>query len=80
MVPSQTATILGPVATIDPKERMAEAGARARLAERRGDDALANTEWRRYRLIRDARRNPDELLAEGIELCERAADFAAALR
>jgi hypothetical protein len=61
-------------------ERMAEAGARARLAERDGDDALANAEWRRYRLIKDAARNPDELLAEGIHLCEQAAELAVAAR
>jgi hypothetical protein len=69
-----------PVAEIDSQQRLAEAGARARLAERHGDDALANAEWRRYRLIRDARRDPDELLAEGIELCEHAAEFASAGR
>jgi hypothetical protein len=59
---------------------MAEAGARAKLAERRGDDALANAEWRRFRLIRDAGRDPEELLIEGIELSERAAEFAAAAK
>lgn len=30
-----------------------EAGARARDAEARGDDARTGAEWRRYRLIRD---------------------------
>jgi negative regulator of sigma E activity len=59
---------------------MAEAGVRAKLAERRGNDALAHAEWRRYRLIRDVGRSPDELLAEGIELSERAAEFAAAAK
>jgi hypothetical protein len=59
---------------------MAEAGARAKLAEGRGDDLVANAEWRRYRLIRDAGRDPDELLAEGIALCEWAADLAATFR
>ncbi len=46
-------------------DRLAEAGDRAWAAEARGDDAMAGEEWRRYRLIRDAARNPDELLAEG---------------
>jgi hypothetical protein len=59
---------------------MAKAAARAKLAESHGDGALANVEWRRYRLIRDASRNPDELLSEGIELSERAAEFAAAAK
>jgi hypothetical protein len=56
---------------------LADAAARASGAERRGDDALANAEWRRYRLIKDVGRNPDELLAEGIELSDRAAELAA---
>jgi hypothetical protein len=40
----------------------------ARAAEVRGDDATAAREWRRYRLIEDAGRDPEELLAEGIAL------------
>jgi hypothetical protein len=60
--------------------RLAEAGDRARAAEARGDDALAGEEWRRYRLIRDAARDPDELLAEGIALSLQAAELAAADR
>lgn len=54
-----------------------EAGARARDAEARGDDVRAGEEWRRYRLIKDAARDPDELLAEGIALSLRAAELAA---
>ena len=50
----------------DAPHRLAEAGARARAAEAHGDDALAGEEWRRYRLIKDAGRDPDELLSEGI--------------
>lgn len=60
------------------EERLTEAGARARDAEARGDDALAGEEWRRYRLIRDASREPDELLAEGIALSLQAAELASA--
>jgi hypothetical protein len=48
--------------------RGARCAAQARAAEDRGDEAAANEAWRRYRLIRDAQRDPDELLAEGIEL------------
>ena len=61
-------------------DRLADAGARARAAEVRGDDALAGEEWRRYRLIKDAARDPDELLAEGIALSVQAAELAAAVR
>ena len=55
-----------------------EAGARAREAESRGDDARASEEWRRYRLIEDASRDPDELLAKGIALSVQAAELASA--
>lgn len=58
-------------------DRLATVGNRARVAEARGDDAMADEEWRRYRLIRDAGRDPDELLAEGIALSVQAAELAA---
>lgn len=57
---------------------MMEAGFRAREAEGQGDDALAGEEWRRYRLIKDASRDPDDLLAEGIALSRQAAELASA--
>jgi hypothetical protein len=60
------------------EDRLTEAAARARGAEARGDDARAGEEWRRYRLIRDAARDPDDLLAEGIALSLQAADLASA--
>jgi negative regulator of sigma E activity len=59
---------------------LAVAGNRARAAEACGNDALASEEWRRYRLIQDAGRNPDELLAEGITLSVQAIELAAASR
>jgi hypothetical protein len=59
-------------------DRLAASSARARAAEARGDDALAGEEWRRYRLIKDAARDPDELLAEGIALSVQAIELAAA--
>jgi hypothetical protein len=64
----------------DAPHRLAEAGARARAAEAHGDDGLAGEEWRRYRLIKDASRDPDELLSEGIALSVQAAELAAATR
>lgn len=53
-----------------------EAGTRARDAEARGDDARAGEEWCRYRLIKDATRDPDDLLAEGIALSLQAVELA----
>jgi hypothetical protein len=59
-------------------DRLSAASARARDAEARGDDRLAGQEWRRYRLIKDAARDPDELLAEGIALSVQAAELSSA--
>lgn len=47
------------------------------MAEASGRDAIAGEAWRRYRLIRDAARDPDELLAEGIALSTAAIELAA---
>jgi hypothetical protein len=58
-------------------DRLAKTGARARDAEACGDDRVAAEEWRRYRLIKDAGRDPDDLLEEGIELSRRAAELSA---
>jgi hypothetical protein len=52
----------------DQAERLADAADAAKAAERRGDDAAAVREWRRYRLIKDSARDPEDLLAEGIAL------------
>lgn len=52
--------------------RLAEAASAAKAAEARGDDPVAAREWRRYRLIEDASRDPEDLLAEGIALSEAA--------
>jgi len=60
------------------EDRLRAVGDRARDAEIRGDDTRAGEEWRRYRLIRDASRDPDELLAEGIALSVQAAELASA--
>ena len=57
-------------------ERLEEAGRAAHAAEARHDEAAAGEAWRRYRLIRDAGRDPDELLAEGIALSNLAIALA----
>jgi len=56
----------------DPRvvSRLQEASRKARAAEASGEDVAAGEAWRRYRLIRDAARDPDELLAEGIVLSQ----------
>jgi len=54
-------------------ERLA---ADAREAEARGDGWLAGDLWRRYELVRDGGRDPDELLAEGTTLSRIAVDLA----
>jgi len=63
-----------------PHQRLEEAADRAKAAEERGDEELAAREWRSYRLIRDAARDPEELLVEGIALSAQAIELAAASR
>lgn len=60
--------------------RLGDAARIAHAAEARGDDAAAGEAWRRYRLIRDAARDPDELLAEGVALSRWAIELAASTR
>jgi negative regulator of sigma E activity len=64
---------------LDPRaaKRLDEASQAARAAEASDEDAAAGEAWRRYRLIRDAARDPDELLAEGIALSRSAMELAA---
>jgi hypothetical protein len=52
----------------DQGARLDRAASAAKAAESRGDDVLATREWRRFRLIEDAGRDAEELLAEGIAL------------
>jgi len=59
-----------------PEQRLAAAAADARAAEARADGAAASEAWRLYRLIRDAQRDPDELLAEGIALSAMAIELS----
>ncbi len=56
--------------------RLDDAARAAQAAEAAGHDAVAGEAWRRYRLIRDGTRDPDELLAEGIALSECAIELA----
>jgi hypothetical protein len=72
--------MLGSVTSTRHEQRLREAAQEARAAESRGDGAVVNEAWRRYRLIRDAGRDPDELLAEGIALSNMAIELAAAER
>jgi hypothetical protein len=61
------------MAEVDRQSRLAAASQAAKSAERRGADVVAAAEWRRYRLIEDAGRDPEELLAEGVALSVAAA-------
>lgn len=54
-------------------ERLA---AEAREAQQRGEGWVAGEIWRRYELVRDAGRDPDDLLAEGIALSRTAIELA----
>lgn len=53
---------------VNQETRLDQAASAAKAAEGCGDDALAAHEWRRYRLIGDACRDAEDLLAEGIAL------------
>lgn len=61
--------------TIDQRRRLEDAAARAHDAQDRGDHAAANEAWRRYLLIEDALRDPQELLDEGVALSKVAIDL-----
>lgn len=61
-------------------KRLDELARAAHAAEASGEDAIAGEAWRRYRLIRDAARDPDALLAEGIALSRTAIELASPVR
>jgi hypothetical protein len=65
---------------MDAPQRLREAATAAKQAEKQGEDGLAAAEWRRYRLINDANRDPDDLLSEGIALSAMALDLSAQSR
>lgn len=56
-------------------ERLAQLAEEARAAETCGDAWAAGEAWRRYELVRDGGRDPDELLEEGIALSRMALDL-----
>jgi len=60
---------------VDHGARLAQAAKAAHAAQTRGDHAAANEAWRRYGLIRDVRRDPQELLDEGVALSKVAIDL-----
>lgn len=57
-------------------ERLRVVAREALSAEERGDWDAVDAAWTRYRLIEDAGRDPDELLAEGIALSRFAISLA----
>jgi hypothetical protein len=57
-------------------QRLAQIAAEAHAAEARGDGWAAGEAWRRYELVRDAGRDPEDLLAEAIALSSIALDLA----
>lgn len=56
--------------------RLDELARAAHAAEVLGEDAVAGEAWRSYRLVRDAARDPEVLLAEGIALSLSAMEMA----
>ena len=60
---------------IDPRRRLEEAASAAHTAQNQGDQAAANDAWRRYVLIEDAMRDPQDLLDEGVALSKVAIDL-----
>lgn len=63
---------------MDVQQRLDKASANAKRAEEQGNDGLATAEWRRFRLIKDSTRDPEELLTEGIALSAQALELASA--
>ena len=60
---------------IDQQRRLDDAAAEAHAAQDRGDVWAANDAWRRYVLIDDAMRDPQDLLDEGVALSKVAIDL-----
>ena len=52
-----------------------DAATAAHAAQERGDPWAASEAWRRYVLIEDAQRDPQELLDEGVALSKVAIDL-----
>jgi len=65
---------------MDRAARLQELATLASAASDRGDGWVANEFWREYELVRDAGRDPDELLEEGLRLSRLAAELAGQAR
>ena len=63
---------LGIVTPSERTERLAVLAAEARAAQEAGRGWEAGEAWRRYELVRDGGRDPDELLTEGVALSRMA--------
>lgn len=57
------------------RHELARLASDAQRAQARGEAWAAGEIWRRYELVRDGGRDPDELLAEGIALSRTAIDL-----
>ena len=60
---------------VDQQLRLEQAAAEAHAAQAREDPWAAAAAWRRYVLIEDAMRDPQELLDEGVALSKVAIDL-----
>jgi hypothetical protein len=60
---------------IDQQRRLELAASAAKVAQGRGDQWAANDAWRRYVLIEDGMRDPQDLLDEGVALSKVAIDL-----
>jgi hypothetical protein len=60
---------------VDQQRRLEQAAAEAHAARERGDPWSTADAWRRYVLIEDALRDPQELLDEGVALSKVAIDL-----
>jgi hypothetical protein len=60
---------------IDQQRRLQQASAQAHTAQNHGDHVAANDAWRRYVLIEDTLRDPQDLLDEGVALSKVAIDL-----
>ncbi|HEX4365147.1 MAG TPA: hypothetical protein VHZ75_11405 [Solirubrobacteraceae bacterium] len=60
---------------MEQERRLEQAAAAAHRALDCGDHYAANEAWRRYGLIQDALRDPQELLDEGVALSKVAIDL-----
>jgi hypothetical protein len=60
---------------MDQQHRLERAAAEAHAAQDRGDAWAANDAWRRFVLIQDAMRDPQDLLDEGVALSKVAIDL-----